>query len=251
MMSTAYPLKINPFASAESAFNLNTSKKQELSTSTAFGLSALAHLIIALVLFQQINLTPTSPNSFHSPITINLMAESKKQIAPSEPSVQKPSPKAQATPVINTHSASTFSNPEKAQISHKETSQKDVQETDTKPEQSTALSASDVAKKGEEKSEPSPVYVAPKFGADYLRNPAPEYPGMARRRGEQGKVLLKVFVSAQGNAEKVLLEKGSGYELLDKSAIDVVKTWKFIPASINNQPVSGVVIVPIRFSLDS
>ena len=58
-------------------------------------------------------------------------------------------------------------------------------------------------------------------------------------------------MSAQGNAEKVLLEKGSGYELLDKSAIDVVKTWKFIPASINNQPVSGVVIVPIRFSLDS
>lgn len=250
-MSTAYSFKINPFSKAESPLNLNVSKKHELSTSRAIALSAAAHLIVALVIFQQINLTPTSPNSFHSPITINLMAESRKLLVPAEPSVQKVSPKAQANPVITTHSTSTFSSPEKQQISHKEAAQKDMQETEIKAEQTSVISASEATKKGEEKAELSPVYVAPKFGADYLHNPAPEYPNMARRKGEQGKVLLKVLVSAQGNAEKVLLEKGSGYELLDKSAIDVVKTWKFIPASSNNQPVSGVVIVPIRFSLDS
>lgn len=250
-MSSTFSFNINPFGKAESGLNLSAPKTHELSTSKFMVLSAIAHLVAALLLFQQVNITPTNLNSFQSPITIKLMNESKNLIAPSEPIVQKVSPKVQESPVISAHEISTFTIPEKPQVSHKDLAPKNPLETEIKTDQSSGPITSEPPRKGEEKAEPNPVYVAPKFGADYLRNPAPEYPGMARRRGEQGKVLLKVFVTVQGNAEKVLLEKGSGYELLDKSAIDVVKTWKFNPASSNNQPVSGVVIVPIRFSLDS
>lgn len=90
----------------------------------------------------------------------------------------------------------------------------------------------------------------PKFGVAYLNNPAPEYPGMAKRAGEEGRVLLKVLVSAEGEAETVSLEKSSGSERLDNAARDAVSRWRFVPARKGGQALSAYVIVPIKFSLD-
>lgn len=90
----------------------------------------------------------------------------------------------------------------------------------------------------------------PRFGVSYLHNPDPVYPKLSRRMHEQGRVLLKVLVSANGDAETVDLEKSSHYELLDQAAIDAVKKWRFIPAKRNNQDFSAYVLVPISFSLD-
>lgn len=246
--STLNQLKIGQFPSAKGAININASKKDGLPTSTALGLSAVVHLIGGLVLFQQINLTPTSNNQLQAPITIRLISEPTKQAMPvAQPELQKITRKPQAKTLLSTAEPSTFTTHEKFQATVKER----AVEPETKAEHSASPAAADSAKKIEEKVESTPVYVAPKFGADYLHNPSPEYPGMSRRRGEQGRVFLKVFVSAQGQAEKVLLEKTSGFELLDKSAMDVVKTWKFVPAVSDNHPVNGIVIVPILFSLDS
>lgn len=91
----------------------------------------------------------------------------------------------------------------------------------------------------------------PRFNADYLHNPTPEYPSMSRRRGEQGRVTLKVLVNINGEPESVQLDKSSGFDLLDKAALNAVKNWKFIPAKSNHQSVFGTVIVPVRFSLES
>lgn len=97
----------------------------------------------------------------------------------------------------------------------------------------------------EEKIEP------PKFGVAYLNNPAPNYPPMARRAGEEGRVLLRVLVSESGAATEVNLEKTSGSERLDQAAMNAVKNWRFIPAKKNNEAFSAYVLVPIKFSLDS
>ena len=97
----------------------------------------------------------------------------------------------------------------------------------------------------EEKVEP------PRFGVSYLNNPAPDYPPISRRLGEEGRVLMKVLVSADGAAENVAIEKSSGSERLDNAAIQAVKRWKFIPAKKNNEALSAYVIVPVKFSLDS
>ena len=91
----------------------------------------------------------------------------------------------------------------------------------------------------------------PRFGVSYLNNPAPDYPAMSRRIGEEGRVLMKVLVSADGSAENVEIEKSSGSERLDNAAMQAVKRWKFIPAKKNNQALSAYVIVPVKFSLDS
>jgi protein TonB len=101
-----------------------------------------------------------------------------------------------------------------------------------------------------EKSEPVvEEVVPPKFNADYLDNPAPRYPPLSRRMGEQGRVLLRVHVAAGGTAMEVTLHKTSGFERLDRAALETVKQWKFVPARQGDKPVSAWVIVPIQFNL--
>jgi protein TonB len=89
----------------------------------------------------------------------------------------------------------------------------------------------------------------PRFNADYLDNPAPRYPPLSRRLGEQGRVMLRVHVSADGKAMEVTLHKSSGFDRLDRSALETVKQWKFVPARQGDKPVSAWVIVPIQFNL--
>ncbi len=96
---------------------------------------------------------------------------------------------------------------------------------------------------------PPPPVIPPKFNADYLHNPAPPYPALARRMNEQGRVILRVFVSAAGDAEKVELRSSSGSSRLDQSALETVRSWKFVPARQGANPVAAWVLVPISFSL--
>jgi len=97
---------------------------------------------------------------------------------------------------------------------------------------------------------PAPV-MPPSFHAAYLRNPSPAYPPLSRRRGEQGTVVLRVFVDAQGGAEQVQVLSPSGYELLDQAAQEAVRRWRFVPARQADRAVAAWVLVPIRFALEN
>ncbi len=101
-------------------------------------------------------------------------------------------------------------------------------------------------------SPPSPVVpdTEPDYRADYLNNPRPPYPMVARRMGYHGKVVLNVEVLAEGKAGQVLLHTSSGYEILDNAALQTVKTWRFSPARRFGQPVTLWFLVPIKFSLE-
>ena len=98
---------------------------------------------------------------------------------------------------------------------------------------------------------PAPVaVVAARFDADYLHNPKPVYPALSRRLNEEGKVLLKVRVSAQGTALDVVVSKSSGFPRLDAAAMDAVGRWRFVPARRGDEPIDSSVVVPIAFALD-
>jgi protein TonB len=99
-------------------------------------------------------------------------------------------------------------------------------------------------------SNASAAISAPRFGAAYLNNPAPKYPTIAKRLGEQGRVLLRVLVSADGLAKDVRLHSSSGSTTLDDSAIKAVRHWRFIPAKQGDASVEAWVQVPIVFKLD-
>ena len=90
----------------------------------------------------------------------------------------------------------------------------------------------------------------PIFNADYLDNPAPAYPLRARRNGEQGRVILRVLVSASGTADDVQVRTSSGFVRLDESARDTVRRWKFVPAKRGTEAVPAWVLIPISFRLE-
>jgi protein TonB len=69
--------------------------------------------------------------------------------------------------------------------------------------------------------------------------------------GEEGKVVLRVFVNENGLPEDVQLKISSGSNRLDSTAQDTVKQWKFVPARRGDAPVGAWVLVPISFSLRS
>ena len=83
----------------------------------------------------------------------------------------------------------------------------------------------------------------------YQSNPKPVYPPLARRRGQQGTVMLQVMVAENGHAEQVTLHKSSGFPLLDEAAVETVKKWQFIPGTENGHSAATEVLVPVHFKL--
>jgi protein TonB len=98
---------------------------------------------------------------------------------------------------------------------------------------------------------PAPALIDARFDADYLDNPKPLYPHASRRLGEEGKVVLRVFVSAEGDAKQVEVKHSSGFQRLDLAAEKAVARWRFVPARRGEQAVTAWVVVPIVFSLDN
>jgi protein TonB len=90
----------------------------------------------------------------------------------------------------------------------------------------------------------------PAFNATYLRNPAPRYPWIARRNGEEGTVTLRVLVTREGLPARVSVERSSGSGHLDSAALETVKTWRFVPARQGRESIEAWVLVPIVFRLE-
>ena len=80
---------------------------------------------------------------------------------------------------------------------------------------------------------PAPV-TPPIFNADYLNNPPPVYPALSRRMGEEGRVVLRVFVTEQGTPGDIQVRTSSGSSRLDEAASSTVRHWRFVPARRGN-----------------
>lgn len=98
-------------------------------------------------------------------------------------------------------------------------------------------------------SAPNQEVIAPQNAA-YLHNPKPNYPLAARRAGYEGKVIVKALIQTDGSAERVEVKKSSGYELLDRAALEAVKTWRFVPAKRGKEPIVEWVDIPWIFKLE-
>ena len=83
----------------------------------------------------------------------------------------------------------------------------------------------------------------------YDRNPKPSYPRIARRRGYEGVVVLKVEILDNGRVGELRVKRSSGHHILDRSALKTVKQWKFIPAKRGEDPIRIWVEIPIKFEL--
>ncbi|UDM15668.1 energy transducer TonB [Vogesella sp. XCS3] len=86
--------------------------------------------------------------------------------------------------------------------------------------------------------------------ARVLQAPRPDYPVISRDLGEQGVVMLRLAIDADGRLQRTELQKSSGFTRLDKAARDSVARWQFQAALENGRPVAAQLVLPVRFSLD-
>jgi periplasmic protein TonB len=106
----------------------------------------------------------------------------------------------------------------------------------------------------QEVSEPVIPYVAPPSGPISLSTefaPAPKYPPMSLRNGEEGTVILLVRVDAMGRPIEITIQKSSGFRDLDRAAKKhVLDTWRFHPAMHQGSAISALALVPVDFKIN-
>ena len=90
-------------------------------------------------------------------------------------------------------------------------------------QETTAASAAAAAPATASGKAGAPSLVEPSADADYLKNPPPAYPRASRRLGEQGTVIVRVFISTQGLPEKAEVRTSSGFVRLDQAALEAVQ----------------------------
>ena len=78
---------------------------------------------------------------------------------------------------------------------------------------------------------------------------APVYPAQARRRNQQGQVLVEVRLDAEGQQRRVTVLQSSGFTSLDRAALEAVADWKFQPELLAGRPTPSRVRIPIDFAL--
>jgi len=95
----------------------------------------------------------------------------------------------------------------------------------------------------------TPGQVMRKARPIYRKNPKPEYPSLARRKGYEGTVVLEALVDRNGRVSDLRVLKSSGYPILDRSAIASVKEWLFEPGMRGDEKTEMWVKIPVRFEL--
>ena len=111
---------------------------------------------------------------------------------------------------------------------------------------SAASAASSSARNGRGDAGATGAIVAPVSRDRVIK---PHYPQGARRRGEEGTVVLDVRVGTDGMPSSVALVKSSGYAELDAAALRAAQKSRFRPGTRNHVPVEATARLPITFRL--
>jgi len=75
------------------------------------------------------------------------------------------------------------------------------------------------------------------------------YPPRSIELGQQGEVMVRVRLDADGTAAEIMVWRSSSFPLLDRAALTAVRGWHFLPALRDGRPVAAWVEIPVRFHL--
>jgi protein TonB len=97
----------------------------------------------------------------------------------------------------------------------------------------------------------APAKVIPPSAVQYAEAPRPPtYPRQSIRLKETGAVMVRVYIDQAGVPREVTVSKSSGFQRLDESAAQVVRTYRFKPYTENGQPMAGYAFIPVVFDLE-
>lgn len=77
----------------------------------------------------------------------------------------------------------------------------------------------------------------------------PRYPQESRRKREQGTVVLMVLLDVDGSVADISVSRSSGFDRLDRAALDAVRRWRWSPTQRGGRPVMVKGLVEIPFVL--
>jgi periplasmic protein TonB len=80
-----------------------------------------------------------------------------------------------------------------------------------------------------------------------IRKTIPQYPPIPKAMGIQGTVVLQATISKSGTIENLHVINGPA--MLQQAALDAVRTWRYKPYMLNEQPVEVETTVNVVFSI--
>ena len=83
--------------------------------------------------------------------------------------------------------------------------------------------------------------------AVYVLGTPPPYPSLSVRRGEEGTVVCRMHVGANGCVESVDVVESSGHVRLDEAAVKALLEWRFEPRREGGIAVPDTVLHPVVF----
>ncbi len=95
-----------------------------------------------------------------------------------------------------------------------------------------------------------PKLEMPSTDADYLNNPKPPYPPLSKRMGEQGKVVIRTLIGADGLAQEATIHQSSGFDRLDQAALATARKWRYVPGKRAGVAEAMWFNVPFTFVLE-
>lgn len=96
----------------------------------------------------------------------------------------------------------------------------------------------------------APVSLTAELSVSCPVRTAPDYPPLARRLGETGKVVLQVELDEGGRVASSRVVRGSGSRRLDEAALAAVGSWRCNPAQRDGRAVRAVALQPFDFILE-
>jgi TonB family protein len=78
---------------------------------------------------------------------------------------------------------------------------------------------------------------------------APTYPEIAREKGLEGSVMVKITVGVDGTVEDALILESTD-PIFEESALEAAMHSQFKPANLDGAPTKSRVAIPYQFKLD-
>ncbi|MHB8058862.1 MAG: energy transducer TonB [Desulfuromonadaceae bacterium] len=111
-------------------------------------------------------------------------------------------------------------------------------------------SASKLSNAAYQSSEAGQVMAFGQVGSPrFIHRETPKYPFMARKRGKEGKVVLKLTLDSQGQLLAVETVEANGFEFAE-AANAAIRLSTYAPAVRNGKAVPSQVLIPIKFVLE-
>lgn len=85
-------------------------------------------------------------------------------------------------------------------------------------------------------------------GPRFVQRVMPRYPELARRKGREGHVLLRLVIGPGGELRDVEVVEGGGHGF-DEAALAAVRASLFAPAMRDGRAVECAALLPVRFAL--